>query len=197
MEPLWLQHGMLSFSSPDVMRFLSQKVPLSGRIPARFARPLATDLHRRAEVSDKANRRYLNALSQVDDSTRLEELIRPLEQPRQWNGRRVRALHPFQTDDNRLLESANRGEFTVNGLRNRDLQRLLYDAPAKSRQETRRRSAAVSRKLRLLRAHRLIQKVPRTHRYHVTQAGRLAIVAVLATQRASLAQLNISTGAGV
>jgi len=85
------------------MRFLSQKVPLSGRIPARFARPLATDLHRRAEVSDKANRRYLNALSQVDDSTRLEELIRPLEQPRQWNGRRVRALHPFQTDDNRLL----------------------------------------------------------------------------------------------
>ena len=188
---------MLSFSSPDVMRFLGQKVPLSGRIPARFARPLATDLHRRAEVSDKANRRYLNALSQVDDSTRLEELIRPLEQPQQWNGRRVRALHPFQTDDNRLLESVNRGEFTVNGLRNRDLQRLLYDAPAKSRQETRRRSAAVSRKLRLLRAHGLIQKVPRTHRYHVTQAGRLAIVAVLATQRASLAQLNISTGAGV
>jgi hypothetical protein len=265
LEPLWLQHGMLSFSSPDVMRFLGQKVPLSGRIPARFARPLATDLkrrqegprikhridgnsvkaygkahtlagdvfrveltinqveqfrvyrpkeggpeqeldwrqmrrgiadlHRRAEVSDKANRRYLNALSQVDDSTRLEELIRPLEQPRQWNGRRVRALHPFQTDDNRLLESVNRGEFTLNGFRNRDLQRLLYDAPAKSRQETRRRSAAVSRKLRLLRAHGLIQKVPRTHRYHVTQAGRLAIVAVLATQRASLAQLNIKWAA--
>ena len=265
LEPLWLQHGMLSFSSPDVMRFLGQKVPLSGRIPARFARPLATDLkrrqegprikhridgnsvkaygkahtpvgdvfrveltidqveqfrvyrpkeggpeqeldwremrrgiadlHRRAEVSDKANQRYLNALSQVDDSTRLEELIGPLEQPRQWNGRRVRALHPFQTDDNRLLESVNRGEFTVNGFRNRDLQRLLYDAPAKSRQESRRRSAAVSRKLRLLRAHGLIQKVPRTHRYHLTQAGRLAIVAVLATQRASLAQLNIKWAA--
>jgi len=49
--------------------------------------------------------------------------------------------------------------------------------------------------LRLLRAHRLIQKVPRTHRYHVTQFGRLTIVAVLATQRASLAQLNIKLAA--
>jgi hypothetical protein len=265
LEPLWLEHGLLSFSSPDVLRFLGQRVPLSGRIPARFARQLTTDfklrqegarikhriggnsvkaygkahtaagdvfrveltinqveqfrvyrpqeggpadeldwrpmrrgiadLHRRAEVCQKANQRYLDALSQVDDSTRLQELIQPLEQPRQWKGKRVRALHPFEANDNCLLELVNRGEFTVNGLRNRDLQRLLYHAPAKSRPEARRRSAAVGRKLRLLRAHGLIQKVPRTHRYHLTKSGRLVILAVLTAQRASMAQLNIQVAA--
>jgi hypothetical protein len=64
------------------------------------------------KVSEKANQRYWEALSQVDDSTRLEELIQPLEQPRLWRGKRVRALHPSQAEDNRLLESINRGEFT-------------------------------------------------------------------------------------
>src|SRR5258708_5157353 len=40
----------------------------------------------------------------------------------------------------------------------------------------RQRSAAVSRKLRLLRAHGVIQKVSKTDRYQVTPAGRLAIL---------------------
>ena len=47
----------------------------------------------------------------------------------------------------------------------------------------RRRSAAVSRKLRLLRAHGLIHKVYRTHRYNVAAAGRAILVAVLTTAR--------------
>src|SRR5262245_18812396 len=36
LEPLWLEHAMLSFSSPDVLRFLGQKTTLEGRIPIRF-----------------------------------------------------------------------------------------------------------------------------------------------------------------
>jgi hypothetical protein len=43
--------------------------------------------------------------------------------------------------------------------RNKDLQPVLYATPEKSAEERRRRSAAVSRKLRLLRAHHLIRKV--------------------------------------
>jgi hypothetical protein len=68
----------------------------------------------------------------------------------------------------------SRGEFTLNGFRNRDLQRLFFARPTTTRQEGRRRSASVSRKLRLLRAHGLIRKIPRTHRYHVTTSGRKA-----------------------
>ena len=75
----------------------------------------------------------------------------------------------------------------LNGLRNRDLQPLLYNPGPLSK---RRRSAAIGRKLRLLRMHGILQKVPHTHRYQVTAAGRLALSAILTVDRASLTQLT-------
>ena len=129
------------------------------------------DLHRRVEVSQKANERLLNALASVDDSRRVEELTETIQQHTYLNHRRIRALRPWG-DDKPLLAAVNHGDFLINGLRNRDLQRLLYNTEAKSDLERRRRSAAVSRKLRLLKAHKIIQKVhPGTHRYHVTEVG--------------------------
>jgi hypothetical protein len=101
----------------------------------------------------------------------------------------VRALHPWADPDLALLCAINRGEFAVNGFRNRDLQSLLFDQAADN-DEQRRRSARVSRLLRMLRAHRLIQKVPHTHRYVVTPREREIITAVLASQQITLEQLN-------
>jgi DNA-binding HxlR family transcriptional regulator len=43
----------------------------------------------------------------------------------------------------------------------------------------------VTRRLRLLRAHGLIHKVPKTHRYQVSPQGRKVITAVLAARQAS------------
>ncbi len=144
------------------------------------------DLHRRAEVSQKANERYLDALASVDDSTSLRELVGPLEKPVTWNGKRVRALHPFDDQDRHLLEIISRGEFMINGLRNKDLQPLLYTTAANSVEQRRRRSSAISRKLRLLRAHHLIRKVPGTHRYHLTTTGRQIATAVIAACNATV-----------
>ena len=107
-----------------------------------------------------------------------------------WNGQRVRALRPLDAADSALLEAVGRGEFVINGLRNRDLQRLLFETQPGSPQEAKRRSAQMSRQLRMLRAHGLLQKVPRTHRYHVTAAGRKAITAILTARQASVAQLT-------
>jgi hypothetical protein len=262
LAPLLLEHGMLSFSSPDVLQFLGHRINVSGQIPRNFNGELTTDfksrasgdrvkyrisgnslkgygkastpagdlyrvetltqnvaafktyrpkeggpeddlqwrvmrsgvadLHRRAKVSQHANERYWNALGTVDDSTRFSELTQVLEQPCQYRGRRVRALHPFQEDDHRLLAAINHGEFALNGMRNRDLQALLFDPPKEpiSTAEKRRRSAAVSRKLRILRAHRLIEKVPKTHRYQITEHGRLLITAIMTMNRTSIALLN-------
>ena len=147
------------------------------------------DLHRRAEVSQKTNERLLNALASVDDSRSVEELTAHIQKPTNWGERRQRGLRPW-AEDKELITAVNHGDFLINGLRNRDLQKLLYGTEAESPTERRRRSAAISRKLRLLRAHGLIQKVPRTHRYHVTDAGRAIFVAVLTTARTSLHQLN-------
>jgi hypothetical protein len=148
------------------------------------------DLHRRAEVSQKALDRYGTALAQVDDTTTLRELTATIEKRVRWQGRGVRPLHPFDPADLLLLEAVNRGEFAINGLRNRDLQTLLYSVPPTSKIDARHRSAAISRKLRMLRAHAIIQKLPHTHRYQVTAHGRLTLNAVLSAQRATSQQLT-------
>jgi hypothetical protein len=156
-------------------------------------RPLrrgVADVRRRAQVSQASNERYLDALAATDTSTPLGELIRDICSPTRYRNKRVRALRPWADPDLALLRAINRGEFAVNGFRNRDLQSLLFDNPASAKEETRRRSARVSRLLRMLRAHHLIQKVPRTHRYVLTYPGREIISAVVASQQITLEQLN-------
>jgi hypothetical protein len=83
------------------------------------------DLQRRAQVSQGANERYLEALASGDDGATLEERLRSVTAPANWNGQRVRALQPFAAADMARLAAVSRGEFTINGRRNRDLRPLL------------------------------------------------------------------------
>jgi hypothetical protein len=46
--PRFVRHGMLSFQSADVLRYLGHRVNLSGDIPAGFAGSVEMDLKRRA-----------------------------------------------------------------------------------------------------------------------------------------------------
>jgi hypothetical protein len=160
-----------------------------GRKQWRVLRRGLADFHRRAQVCQQINERYLEALAPVDDDTTLQELTQHLEQPRRWKGQRVRALRPFSPPDQPWLQAVSRGEFTLNGFRNADLQKLLWSKPTSEPQERRRRSAQVSRRLRLLRAHGIIRKVAGAHRYHVTDYGRKAIAAILAAEQATLNRL--------
>ena len=133
-----------------------------------------------------ATRRYFQALAHVQDTASLGSLTDKLCRPTTWKGKRVRALNPYAPADLALLQAVARGEFNINGFRNRDLARLYYTADQQlTDQEKRRQSSAITRKLRLLRAHGLIKKVPKTHRYHLTGAGSKAITAILAALQAS------------
>ncbi len=174
----------------DIRTYRPKEGDPEGRLAWRPMRRGIADLHRRTEVSQRANERYLDALASVDESATIAELTESLTRPVSWHGQRVRALRPLEAQDSALLEAVGRGEFVINGLRNRDLQRLLFDTQPDSPQAAKRRSAQVSRKLRMLRAHGLLQKVPRTHRYQVTAAGRKAITAILTARQASVAQLT-------
>ena len=253
--PQLVRHGMTTFQSPDVMRFLGKKIAPGGAVPANLKaevisdfkkrpegvrikhrlgrnsiklydkqqsvlrvettindascfkafrakegepegekqwRPMrkgVADLNRRAEVSQAANERYLGALAQVENRTKLSDVVDGLCRPTKLKGKRVRALNPYSEQDAELLQAVNRGEFAINGFRNRDLQGLLFPAGPISSVEKRRRSSAVTRKIRLLRAHGLVKKVPRTHRYHLTEKGRTAVVALLAAQNADVDSL--------
>jgi hypothetical protein len=257
--PRLVHHGMTTFASADVMRYLGKRICLNGEVPKNFSgevmsnlkerqegmrikhsingnsvklydkaftsagsvlraettihngsdfrvyrakegdpegpktwRPMRrgiADIHRRAELSKKAAERYLDAFAAVEDDTTLDELIARLQKRTVWRGYRLRALHPF-ADDRSLLAAVTRSEFTISGFRNRDLQAIFFTSPAKTPNEARRRSAWITRKLRLLRAHGLITKIAGTHRYQLTPTARKVNAAVLTALRCTVNQLT-------
>lgn len=247
--PSFVRHGLSSFQSPDVLRFLGKSRPeifngqLKGRLQHRpegvrlkhtvngnslkiydkegqvlriettinqprdfrVFRPVrdnpsqgmkwqelrwgVADWHRRAQVSQNANRRYLEALSSVSGTTPLAQEAAGVCRALLCKGRRYRALNPWTAGDSQLLAAVSRGEFALNGLRNADLRKLLY-APTTDPLLQRRQAAAVSRRLSLLRAHGIIRKVNNTHRYLLTKSGRRVVTALLAARNADVDALN-------
>ncbi len=144
----------------------------------------------RAKLSEGCNERYAEALAVADSSAPLGELIQRVSGSVSWEKRRARGIRLGSPNDLRLLKAVNRGEFALAGFRNADLQAFLYDKPAKDAEERRRRSAHVTRLIRILRAHHLLRKMPRAWRYKVTPEGREIIASLLAAQEVTLQQIR-------
>jgi len=153
----------------------------------RILRQSVADTHRRTEVSQASNERYVEALAGVAATTTVAALTT------QWcerapepggSGRKVRALNPLSEEDAALLQAVSDPKWALNGLRNRDLADALYGPAKEDATERRQVSAKVGRLLRLLRAHGILQKVPKTHLYRVTDQSRDGLIALLAARQA-------------
>jgi hypothetical protein len=131
------------------------------------------------KVARAANERYLSALAVVDRPQASAQALDRVHKPTRLGRRRCRGLNLLRGEEQTLFRAVLRGEHRVNGLRNRDIQAVLFPAPAKEMAERRRRTAHVSRLLHLLRAHRLIAKVPHAYRYRVTAKGEALMSAAL------------------
>jgi len=161
-----------------------------GKLAWRTLRKGVADLHRRAQISQRANEAYLEALSVVEDTTPCAQLFDAVSKPVIKDGRRSRALRLNDPLDVALLETITRGEFAIGGFRNRDIRELLHPTPKQAtKDDLRRISAKTSRQLRLLRDHGLIRKIPKTHRYQLTERGRQLTAALFATRKANIKQL--------
>lgn len=253
--PRLIQHGIRTFGSTDILRFLGKHVPIHGNVHGQFlgeinsdvkTRPEGVrikhrqgqnslklydkhgqilrvectindpssfkvyrateggnetdkdwrtmrrgvaDLHQRAKVSHQATVRYMEALTDADTDQTLADVTDPLCKRIRFHGRSVRGFNPSSTDDIALLKAIRPATFAISGFRNRDLRAALYTKPATDLVEERRRSACVTRKLRLLRAHGLIRKINKTHRYQVTTKGRKALAVILAARDANAESL--------
>lgn len=161
-----------------------------GKLDWRPMRKGVADLHRRAQLSEASNSRYLDALSVVEDTSPCSRIFDAVAKPVIVGKHRFRALRIGDAADLQLLEAISRGEFTTTGFRNRDLKRHLHGSsdslPPKMQHQL---SARISRRLRILRAHGIIKKVPKTHRYQLTDKGRTLTAAIRATRDANVKQL--------
>ncbi|HVI71412.1 MAG TPA: hypothetical protein VM656_08010 [Pyrinomonadaceae bacterium] len=146
------------------------------------------DLHRRAEICQAINQRYLQALASVPTGQTAGDLARAICRPVLKEGKRHRGLNPWAEPDATLLQVISRGEWMVAGFRNRDLRPALYPAKADPH-EVRRQSARTTRALARLRAHGIIKKVRGTYRYQLTCQGRQIVTALLAARQADVQKL--------
>ena len=162
----------------------------NGKLEWRPLRKGVADLHRRAQLSQRSNDAYLDALSAVEDTTPCAQLFDAVSRPVVEGPRRFRALRLNHPSDLALLDAVSRGQFAPAGFRNRDIRALIHRSPTNLTPGDRRRlSAKTSRQIRLLRAHGVIKKIPKTHRYRVTPNGLLLTAALQATRRANIKDL--------
>jgi hypothetical protein len=146
------------------------------------------DLHRRAEICEAINGRYLAALASVRAGQSAGQVARAVCRAICKDGRRHRALNPWAAQDATLFELISRGEWTVSGFRNRDVRMALYPGRAEVA-ELRRQSGRVTRALARLRAHGIIKKVNGSYRYQLTTQGRQIVTALLAARQADVEKL--------
>ena len=131
-------------------------------------------------ISNQANERYAHSISALHAKETLDDIVGSSCKPHTENGRRYRALNPWQTEDHKLLTFLGKGELAVNGFRNRDLRAWLYPTvETLGLDQQSRRTGQRTRRIRLLRAHGLVRKVTGVNRYVVTSKGRRFAVALL------------------
>jgi len=147
------------------------------------------DMPRRADVADAANKRLAESLASVAEPNTLGDLLKPLGQPIIQHGRRLaRALNPLTGADGEMLRLLAQGDYLINGFRNRDLRQSLFGICADAKLRA-RQSAKITRLLALLRAHGVILKVQKTHRYQLTANGRRVVTALLSAHNSDVQKL--------
>jgi len=183
----------------DAHAFLMPRPPVNdpaGTVKRRPLRRSVVDLPQRAAVCQAINERYIEALAATAETRTPRALVEPLtrrvpeptrrpDQPVRY----VRALNPLAEADAALLTAISDPRWMIDGVRNRDLVAVLYPTATEDLAEGRRRSARVTRLLRLLRGHGLLEKIDGSHRYQIGADARTRIQALLACRNANPDQL--------
>jgi hypothetical protein len=134
-----------------------------------------SDLPRRTEISQKSNERCLESLASVANPETVAKIAAKVCRRIRSKGTSVRALNPLGGEDQKLLRAIGSGQFLLSGFRNRDIRAALDCT-----------TNAATYRLRLLRAHNTIRKIPHSHRYQLTTFGRKLLAALEQTQRSHL-----------
>ncbi len=119
------------------------------------------------EILFACNRRYLEFLSAIEDTSRGARDLARLTEPQHDGERTIKGLNFFEHTEQQLLRALQRPEFNIHGMRRADL-RPYVDGLSDS---------SLSRQLRRMRFLGLIKRVAHTYRYYLTRLGRAAIAA--------------------
>jgi len=119
------------------------------------------------EILAGCNRRYLEFLSAIEDTSSGERDLTRLTEPQRDGDRTIKGLNFFERAEQQLLRALQRPEFNIHGVRRADLKPFVSGFS----------DSRLSRQLHRLRSLGLIKRVTRSYRYYLTRLGRSAIAA--------------------
>jgi hypothetical protein len=128
-----------------------------------------TNLPALQQIGFQANRRLLRVQTLSHDCLLGEDAFQQVNQPRELAGQRVAALRFTDPRAHALLQALVAFRLLPHGFANPDLRALL--APLLGLPPDQFTAGQMTYHLRRLRLHGLIERVPHTHRYHVTDFG--------------------------
>ena len=146
------------------------------------------DIGARTQLSSAAVKRYLQALSVVGMQQPSRRVLDPVCKSVQCGNKRFRSLHPISPTDAELFETVMPAKFRLDGFKNKDLRKHIYgdtDDPVTER----RNSSCTTRKLQLLRAHGLIERVTDRNLYRVTEKGEQVMGIALQIRKTKICSL--------
>ena len=112
-----------------------------------------------------SNREYLEFISAIEDHNVGKTNLKKLTKPAIENNRTYKGFNVFDEKDFNVLNTILRGEFNINGFRNKNIKEHLAENS----------SIKISRILKRLNLHGLIKKVGRSYKYYVTEFGKMVL----------------------
>ena len=117
------------------------------------------------ELLSAANRRYLEFLSAMEDSSSGVDKLHKITQTVHEDARSYRGFNFFDHDDEALFVGLARREFAISGVQNQALRARFPQY----------NSGQMSRILRRLRTHGLIKKASHCYKYYLTALGKQVV----------------------
>ncbi len=130
--------------------------------------PLKKNIYSLSFLTDNlkaSNKRYLEFISAFDNKEVGRERLEKITSSKSENNRNYKGFNFFSADDLTILLAIVRGEFNINGFRNKNLQKLLGFTGSK-----------ISRLIKRLRVHGLIKKAADSYKYYLTKIGKETLI---------------------
>lgn len=146
------------------------------------------DINLRAMVSSNSNKRFAEQLATVSDKTPVGNLFEDLTHSISRNGKKFRSLD-ITGKDKSILRAISDPAFNAGSITNKQLQEKLAGTKWANGLTGKKLSSKISRQISLLRAHGIIRKLPKQHKYALTDKGRKISSALNAVLSASTEDL--------
>ncbi len=196
------QNSIKAYNEQNVLRFemtmntpamfqvyrRRQKDPVTAPKKLHNLRKGVADIPLRAQISQEINNRFMDDVAAFSDETPFRQVLASLTQPLSRDSRRIRGLEPVGKD-RELLEALSDPAFSLSGITNKALRRILKTKVWGRGRTDKQLSAKISRHLRMLRHHGLIRKTTNRLQYHLTAKGRQLVTALSSALAASTRKL--------